>query len=140
VAGGAGRHARWLASRGLEVTLVDVSDVALSSAPPGVTTIRLDLEREPLPLGPWDVILVHHFLERALLPVLPAVLAPGGILAYAHMTRRNLERHAHPSATYLLEEGELRRSLGAALDVITCEEGWTAEDRHEVRLVARRPR
>src|SRR5215211_7845992 len=32
VAGGAGRHAIWLARRGLEVTLVDISDVALDIA------------------------------------------------------------------------------------------------------------
>src|SRR5689334_8976352 len=60
LAGGAGRNAIWLARRGFDVTLVDVSDVALDKAEQrakrlGVDRrlrlLRLDLEA-PLPLAP----------------------------------------------------------------------------------------
>jgi tellurite methyltransferase len=146
VAGGAGRHAIWLARRGLDVTLIDVSDVGLARArerarAAGVDLItrEVDLETAPLPPGPWDVIVVFHFLSRPLFPALAAALAPGGLLVFCQPTRRNLERHRRPSAAYLLDEGELPALIaGLDLEVISCEEGWLDEGRHEARLVARR--
>ena len=44
VAGGTGRHARWLAQRGLRVTLCDISPVALAAARGSATAARLDVE------------------------------------------------------------------------------------------------
>jgi tellurite methyltransferase len=147
VAGGSGRHALWLARRGLDVTLADVSDVALDVAARAaraeglaVATLAVDLEAAPPPAGPWDVVLCTYFLHRPLLETLPAVLAPGGCLAFAHATRRNLERHPRPPAPYLLAEGELRAAADRlGLEVVRYEEGWLEEGRHEARLVARRP-
>lgn len=147
VAGGAGRNALWLARRGLDVTLVDISPVACdlaraAAAHAGValTCVALDLERDDPPAGPWDLVLVHHHLDRALLPRLAAALAPGGLLAFAQPTRRNLERHEHPSARFLLEEGELARlAAGLGLELLVCDEGWRSESRHEAWLLARQP-
>jgi len=145
VAGGAGRNALWLARRGLEVTLADVSDVALAQAAGAaaaeglpLTTLRLDLEAEPLPAGPWDLVVCTYFLHRPLLAAVHAVLAPGGLLAFAHATRRNLERWPRPGPGHLLEEGELP-GLVPGLAPLRCAEGWWEEGRHEARLVARRP-
>jgi tellurite methyltransferase len=144
VAGGAGRHALWLARRGLEVTLVDVSDVALARAAAAaaaeglpLATLRLDLEEAPLPAGPWDLVLCTYFLHRPLLAAVPAVLAPGGLLVVAHATRRNLERHPRPGPDHVLEEGELP-GLVPGLEVLRAQEGWLEGGRHEARLVARR--
>lgn len=146
VAGGGGRHALWLAGRGFDVTLVDVSDegVALArrraaAADLMVRAERLDLESQPLPAGPWDVMLVFHYLQRDLFPALREALAPGGVLAAAIATRRNLERHDRPPAEYLLDEGEAP-GLAAGLEVVSYTEGWGDEGRHEARLIARRPR
>ncbi len=143
VAGGTGRHALWLARRGLEVTLADVSDEGLriaarAAAAEGLSlaTVEVDLEAAPLPAGPWDVVVCTYFLHRPLLARLPEALAPGGWLVVAHATRRNLERNARPPAAFLLEEGELG-GLARGLEVIRAEEGWF-EERHEARLVARR--
>jgi SAM-dependent methyltransferase len=143
VAGGAGRNAVWLARRGLDVTLVDVSPVALAraagaAATAGVTLrlVARDVEETPLPPGSWDAIVVVDFLHRPLFDAFPTALAPGGMVVYAQPTRRNLERHAHPGARFLLEEGELR-SLARRLDVLHAAEGWL-DDRHVARLVARR--
>src|SRR5262249_45023540 len=143
VAGGAGQDAIWLAGRGLEVTLADVSPVALDLAEraavaAGVTLRRLeiDLESALFPAGPFDVIVSLHLLCRPLFRAFPKALAAGGLLVYLQPTRTNLERNPHPSAQYLLEPGELPR-LVSELAVVHYEEGWF-DDRHEARLVARR--
>ncbi|HET9596281.1 MAG TPA: methyltransferase domain-containing protein [Anaeromyxobacteraceae bacterium] len=143
--GGSGRHALWLARRGLTVTLADVSDVALARAEAaaraeGLTLapLRVDLEAEAIPPGPWDVVLCTYFLHRPLLAAIPGALAPGGLAAVAHATRKNLERHPRPGPAHLLEEGELPRLL-PGLEVLRYEEGWLEGGRHEARLVARRP-
>lgn len=143
--GGAGRHALWLARRGLEVTLADLSDVALAragaAAEAGGLRLRLlevDLEEGPLPPGPWDLVLCTYFLHRPLLASIPAALRPGGLLLFAHATRRNLERHPRPGPSHLLEDGELPSLLGG-LEILRLEEGWLEAGRHEARAVARRP-
>lgn len=145
VAGGAGRHALWLARRGLGVTLADISPVALGIAARAaeaeglpLQTLLIDLEAEPFPAGPWDCILVFHFLWRPLLAAIPDALAPGGVVAVVHPTRTNLTRHERPGPEYLLDDGELP-GLIRGLDLLTSEEGWLAEGRHEARLVARKP-
>ena len=145
VAGGTGRHALWLARRGLDVTLADVSDVALfraersaRAARLSLETMRIDLEASPLPPRTWDVIVNFYFLHRPLLAALPGALAPGGFLVVAHPTRSNLARHARPGPDHLLEDGELP-TLVTDLEIVSYEEGWFESDRHEARLVARRP-
>jgi SAM-dependent methyltransferase len=143
VAGGPGQDALWLARRGLDVTLVDVSDVALQQASEaaraaGVSlrTQRVDLDVEPLPSGPYALVLCQGFLWRPLFAEFPKVLAPGGLLVFAQPTHSNLQRHPHPSARFLLEDGELPRLL-QGLEVLSYSEGWTEDGRHEARLVAR---
>lgn len=143
--GGTGRHALWLARRGLDVTLADVSDVALGIAASAaraeglpLRTLQVDLEGSPFPAGPWDVVLCTYFLHRPLFDAIPAALAPGGFLAFAHATRTNLERNPRPGPRHLLEDGEVA-TLVHGLEVVRCEEAWFEEGRHEARLVARRP-
>jgi tellurite methyltransferase len=147
VAGGAGRHALWLAGRGLDVVLVDVSDVALatavvraSDAGLALQCIRADLDREPLPAGSWDVILIHHFLCRELWLTLASLLTPSGTLMLCQPTMTNLERHASPGPRFLVQPGELESfARDAGLDILHHREGWTADGRHEAELVARVP-
>jgi tellurite methyltransferase len=145
VAGGSGRNALWLSRRGLDVTLADVSDVALERAAAAaragglaLTTLRLDLETAPLPAGPWDVVLCTYFLHRPLFAAFEDALAPGGLLVVAHATRTNLERHPRPGPAHVLEDGELR-TLVRGLELVRAEEGWLESGRHEARVVARRP-
>ncbi|HLU67638.1 MAG TPA: methyltransferase domain-containing protein [Kofleriaceae bacterium] len=145
VAGGPGRHALWLARRGLEVTLVDVSPVALERAAAAareaglrLTTAEVDLDRAAPPAGPWDLVLQVHYVNRALTRRLAGELAPGGLLVLLHPTRTNLERHERPSARFLLDDGEAA-ALAGPLDILRLDEGWLADGRHEALLVARRP-
>lgn len=144
VAGGAGRHAIWLSQRGLHVTLADVADEALAlaraeAARVGVAleTRAIDLEAEPFPAGPWDLVLSFHYLHRPLFPAFAAALAAFGTLVVVQPTRANLARHPRPGSAFVLEEGELP-GLVRGLEVVRYDEGWLEEGRHEARVVARR--
>ena len=142
VAGGAGRHAIWLAQRGFTATLVDVAPrgVAIAqerAAAAGVTLTGICryLEQEPLPAGPWDLIVSFHYLQRSLFPQMIAELAIDGMLIFCQPTRANLTRHAKPPAEFLLEEGELL-GLVPGLEIVRYREGWLEEGRHDALLVA----
>lgn len=143
-AGGSDRHALRLARRGLDVTLADISGVALDVARERadrqglrLRTLAVDLEAGPPPAGPWDLVVLVDFLWRPLLADIPGALAPGGLLVVAHPTRSNLQRHDRPGPRHLLEDGELP-GLVRGLEVLISWEGWNEEGRHEARIVARR--
>ncbi|MDX1947041.1 MAG: class I SAM-dependent methyltransferase [Pirellulaceae bacterium] len=145
IAGGAGRHGIWLAQRGLDVTIADISPVGLEiarrrAAEAGMTirTLEVDLEASPFPPGPWDLIVSVCYLWRPLYAVFPKVLAPGGLLAIVQPTRKNLERHPKPPADFLLEEGELPQLVNG-LEIVHYEEGWLADGRHDACIVAKHP-
>lgn len=142
--GGSGRHARWLADRGIEVTLVDISAAALAFAVhEHITTLQHDLEAAGWPPSPraWDLALLHYFYAPDLIVDAAAHLAPGGRLVVAQPTVRNLERHDRPSRRFLLEEGELADLIAdLPLTPLLLTESWTDEGRHEARLIARHDR
>ena len=100
-------------------------------------TLLVDLEAEPFPAGPWDLIVSFHFLWRPLFEFFATALAPGGILVYSQPTHSNLSRHEKPAARYLLEDCELP-ALIRDLEIVRYDEGWLAEGRHDALLVARR--
>ncbi len=146
VAGGSGRHAIWLAQRGLDVTLVDISPVGLARASQyaeqvGVTiqAIPRDVERDSLPPGRWDLILSVCFLYRPLFEAFQGALAPGGMLVVLQPTESNLQRHEKPPRRFLLKDGELPE-LVTGMEILRYEEGWLADGRHDALLVARRVR
>lgn len=144
VAGGAGRAAVILGARGLTVTLVDISEVALAMAIEHgqrsrveLQTLHLDLAVDPLPAGPWDLITCFNYLDRALFPVMIESLAPGGQLAVSLATRTNLERNKRPPSRFLLDDGELP-SLLSPLSVVFYTEGWNTEGRHMADAMAKK--
>ena len=144
VAGGAGRNAIWLATQGLDVTIADVSSVGLAQAAAraaaarvNLTTRCIDLQENPFPAGPWDLIVSCRYLHRPLFAVYPHVLAPGGTLIVIQPTKSNLQRHEKPPPDFLLEDGELPRLI-QGLTIIHSEEGWLADERHDAVVLARR--
>lgn len=144
VASGRGRNGLWLAERGLSVTLVDLSEVALDIGAReaagrrlAVTTVNLDLESDGLPHGRWEVIICFHFLHRPLFTQMTTALAPEGWLVCELATVRNLERHSRPPRPFLLEPGELA-VLTKELQPVVSTEGWTEEGRHNARFAGRR--
>ena len=146
LAGGDGGQAVWLATQGLEVTLCDVSSVALgrakevaTTADAELTTQCLDLEGEPLPAGPWAAVLCSNYLQASLWRAVFDVLKPGGVAIWLHPTVENLSRHEKPSRRFLLAPGQGRALFGAAGFVIDfAAEDWVGE-RHLSRVVGHRP-
>jgi 2-polyprenyl-3-methyl-5-hydroxy-6-metoxy-1,4-benzoquinol methylase len=142
VACGDGRNARWLAELGFAVDAVDVSDVAVgalrsAAAERGlrVDARVLDLERDPLPAGPYDVVACMNYLQRELFAALEGALAPGGLLLYETFARAHvaeLGRRLNPA--YVLQRNELLRAF-PALHVRHFREG-VAERGGEPRGVA----
>ena len=145
VGGGGGRHAVWLAQRGHDVTIADISAAGLeiarnAAADAGVevATVCMDFDTDPIPAGPWDVIIDFHFIKRDLFPAFLAVLRPGGLLVFVRATTRNLERNERPPRPYLLAEGE-GWDLLAGYELLIAREGWSVEGRHEFEALARAP-
>jgi len=141
LAGGEGRNAFWLAERGLDVTIADISEVALARAREraeesglSVQTLEVDLEEQPAPAGPWDLIVCVLYLDRPLLGRVHELLAPGGQLIFVQPTVRNRERHEH-AAGYLLQEGEAPGLLNG-LRLVHYDECWDRRGHHEARVVA----
>ena len=151
LAGGTGGTALWLASQGVETTLVDVSERALEIARNAagerslrLRTVQADLEAEPLPTvatlgsdGGWHAATCTNFLYRPMLGALGSLLVPGGIALVLIATVDNLLHNARPGRPFLVERGELP-SLCHGLEPISFEEGWFGH-RHEARFIARRP-
>lgn len=147
LAGGAGRHAVWLAQCGLDVTCADVSPVGLARASAAakaagvsITTQVLDVDDlvAGAKISEFDLVLIFHFLERRLFPRLRDLLAPRGLVVFVQPTTTNLERHAHPSARFCLQPGEARSLADASgLELVRLDEGWSVEGRHEALVVLR---
>jgi tellurite methyltransferase len=151
IAGGDGRNARWFAARGYQVTIIDVSAVALGQAQEQLRSVGVepecierDLEVDAMPEGRrWDIAFVHLYHDPALLRALPDHLEPGGVLVFAQPTVTNLERHGQPSARFLLEVGEIERLAEAVardqtMEILRVDAAWRASGRHAGWLVARR--
>jgi SAM-dependent methyltransferase len=131
VACGRGRHARWLAERGLTTLAVDrnadsvqdVNDVARASGLPLRADV-LDLEAggHPLPRSTFDVIVVIHYLHRPLFGALIDALAPGGVLVYETFTVAQAARGKPTNPDFLLRPGELIE-LVRPLEILASREG-----------------
>lgn len=102
LAGGAGHHALWLAAQGWRMTLADIAPTALTmaqqhAAQQGLSDITyVQMSAEALVEAcrregrTFDFLLISFFLDRPLLPLLPQMLAPGGLLLYRTYTEDNL--------------------------------------------------
>jgi SAM-dependent methyltransferase len=123
LAGGAGHHAIWLAQQGWRMTLADWSETALELARQHVQELPAGKSLEIVHGVAHDVVtqffaagrrfgfvLVSFFLDRAVLPRLPELLLPGGLLLYRTYTEDN-ERLGNPrgprNPEYLLRSQEL---------------------------------
>jgi SAM-dependent methyltransferase len=145
VACGRGRHALWLAARGLDVVAVDRDRAALAALAAEasrrglpVETCEADLEAPapPLPADAFDLIVAVHYLHRPLFPRLRAALRIGGVLVYETFTRAQAWRGKPTTPAFLLEPGELT-TLVAPLEVLARREG-TFDEREVASIVARR--
>lgn len=141
VACGRGRHLRWLAARGLDVTGVDRDAEALEPLAPHGHTVLADIEAGPWPFEgqAFGAVVVTHYLHRPLLPAIVAALAPGGLLLYETFAagQETVGRPSRPD--FLLQPGELL-AVCAGLEVLAYEDGWLqAPLRRVQRIAALRP-
>jgi SAM-dependent methyltransferase len=137
---GQGRHARYLAGRGHEVTACDRDPTALQDLAgiKGLTAICLDLEDgSPWPFaeGSFAGVVVTNYLHRPLFRAIPGLLAPRGVLVYETFVCGN-ERYGKPSnPRFLLKRDELLETFGRSLTIVGYEQGRI--DRGKPALVQR---
>lgn len=135
--GGAGRHALWLAQRGWQVVLADVSDEGLALArrraaeAEVVLTMRREAAEETIAWAResapgFDLVLVIRVLLRDQFADLPALLAPGGTLVYRTYTSEHARFAGGKSTQYALRPGELRGAFPALTTVVYREESGEA--------------
>ncbi len=124
---GAGRHARYLASRGFLVDAVDrdASALALLDGVPNLRTLHADLESDPWPFPGrrFDGVIITNYLHRPLFPRLTEAVAEGGLLLYETFMRGHELLGGKPSnPAFLLESNELLSAF-AGLTIVAFEEG-----------------
>jgi tellurite methyltransferase len=143
LAGGVGRHALFLAERGWEVTLVDISTAALEQARAEaekrglqITMQRADLTETVLPAASFDLVLNFFYLERQLFSQMEAALKAGGVLIFKTYTREQLRLGGGPThPMHLLESNALLRAFASLRVLYYCE---TVRDKAVAELVARK--
>lgn len=148
LAAGPGRHARWLAERGWQVTAVDFSAVGIGQGraadPAGAVDWVVADATDWSPAGPVDLVLAAYVqlgvdgLRRA-----ARWLAPGGHLVVVGHALRNLVDGVHGprDPAHLQTEQGLRAGAEGLVverleEVLRPDEGGTVVERV---LVARRP-
>ncbi|WP_211461778.1 class I SAM-dependent methyltransferase [Collimonas silvisoli] len=123
---GNGRHAVWLAQRGLQVLAVDRNPELLAEIQAaGVTTRQIDLEGGPAEVladlfhaSRFSAVVVTNYLHRPLFPLILESVAKHGVLLYETFAAGN-EQFGKPSnPDFLLQPGELLALLAA--DTASC--------------------
>jgi SAM-dependent methyltransferase len=145
LAGGAGRHSLWLAERGWQVTLLDVSDVGVALAQRKTQDAAVSLDARVADLheagadlgGPYDLIVVFFFLHRPLFPAMLKALSPGGCVIYKTYTIGQMQFDKGPrDAEFLLQYGELQKAF-SELEMLHYREAVSGE-RAVVEMVGRK--
>ncbi|WP_235926375.1 class I SAM-dependent methyltransferase [Actinokineospora pegani] len=118
VGAGRGSVAGWLAAQGAEVTAVDLDTDRFAAA--GVPVHRVDVCRDPLPGGDYDLVharlVVQHLADRrAAVREMAAALAPGGLLVLEDTDTTSLFSHA---------DGAFHAEVKAAAYAVMVESGY----------------
>ncbi len=145
LAGGLGRHAIWLASRNWQVTVVDLSDVAIGKLSETALerNVKLELlvgDASEYKFQParFDLIVLFYHLNRSLFPRIVSALKPGGLL----ISKMSLRWDSDGTLTTVLPAIPLRRnelpSLVPELRALHHQER-PVRDRGVVEFVGRKP-
>lgn len=145
LAGGLGRHAIWLASRNWQVTVVDLSDVAIGKLSETALerNVKLELlvgDASEYKFQParFDLIVLFYHLDRSLFPRIVSALKPGGLL----ISKMSLRWDSDGTLTTVLPAIPLRRnelpSLVPELRALHHQER-PVRDRGVVEFVGRKP-
>lgn len=133
---GLGSNAVFLARRGLAVTAIDISSVAIEKLTTYAALQGLNIharqqkiDRHGLAESRFDVIVVSRFLDRGLGNAIIGALNPAGLLFYQTYTREKAGRHGPNNPDYLLAENELL-DLFAPLRVVFYRDNGLCGDKH----------
>ena len=140
---GAGRHSLAAAALGARVVGIDRDPAKLAQARERAAAMGLSVEWRDMDLeGPWpelgsfDAVLVFNYLDRASMPRIVGLVAPGGRLIMETFLEAQRESDWGPtSERHLLRPGELAR-LVAPLTVLHGREVFETVDAERWRAVA----
>ncbi|MCY4240001.1 MAG: SAM-dependent methyltransferase [Rhodospirillaceae bacterium] len=147
LAAGSGRHVQLGVARGWCVVAADRDTSAVAALDlPEVESLEIDLESgSPADVAArlnradgYDALVVTNYLYRPLLPLLPALLAPDGVMIYETFMIGN-ERFGQPrNPNFLLQPGELLEAFKNKSTFIAFEQGYEAHpsERMIQRVVA----
>ena len=143
LAGGAGRHAIWLAKQGWEVTLIDISETgveqARQNAGPLASHIHFvvdDLTEFKASQTQYDVVMAFYYLERKIFTEIVKAVRPGGLLIYkTHTIAQANLANGPKNRAHLLEPDELLQ-LAVGLRVLHYRE--EVAEKATAELVARK--
>jgi SAM-dependent methyltransferase len=135
VACGSGRHLRWFADHGAQVTGVDRDAQATEPLRALGRIVVADIESGPWPFDGerFDAVVVANYLWRPLLPTLVESIADGGMLIYETFALGNQTVGKPSNPDFLLRPGELL-AAARALRVLGSEDGFLD---HPPRFVQR---
>jgi len=140
---GEGRHSLAAAARGADVVAIDRDPAKLAvardraaAAGLSIEWQQLDLETAWPELGSFDAVLVFNYLDRASMPRILGLVAPGGRLMMETFLEAQRESGWGPtSERHLLRTGELAR-LVAPLTIVHGREVFEPVDSQRWRAVA----
>lgn len=133
IAMGEGRNGVFLATKGFQVTGVDISSEGLKKAgalaaehSATITTMVVDLEAYDIPPNTYDVIICTYYLQRDLFPKIAAALKPGGMALIETYTIDHSQYRPRFNKAWLLQPNELLTML-PGLRVLRYQEVDTGE-------------
>ena len=140
---GRGRHSLAAAQSGAKVVAIDRDPAKLATGAQYATAKGLTIDWRELDLeGPWpdlgtfDAVLVFNYLDRASMPRILQLVAPGGLLMMETFLEAQREAGWGPtSMKHLLRPGELAR-LVAPFTVVHGREALETVDAERWRAVA----
>jgi tellurite methyltransferase len=148
---GLGANALLLASKGLETHAWDTSLVAIDllqvfaeQRKLRVTAaVRDVVTNPPAVIDCWDVVVVSHFLDRALCSHISNSLTPGGLLFYQTFTQSRVSGDGPSNPEFLLQENELLELFSDLVVRVYREEGVQGDSlrgyRNEAYLIGQKP-
>ncbi len=147
---GLGGNAVLMANHGLAVSAWDISEVAVAKLRAFAREQNLNIEAETRSLFEgnlgekrFDVIVVAHFLDRALAPEITEALKPGGLLLYQTFTLAGADSSGPKTSSYRLGEGELPQLFSALRVQVHHEPGQAGYNvgrwGNKAGLIARKP-
>lgn len=144
LAGGIGRHALWLALRHWQVTVVDISEIAIRKL--GQKAQLLDLTLNLLALdtkeyafvpASFDLIVMFYHLDRVICPQVLSALKPGGFLICKSSVSWDFYEAVAPANLRPLAKGEIL-TLFPELHVLNHQER-PVRDRGVAEYVGKKP-